>query len=161
MVLVKVGVRTSIFVQREMRAGAIIIAEISFQYPSEMVFTENSQASRPPGASFRQTTASERAAAAEDRGQGTVYEVGAHGLRGTHSTSLSQEAGATSHLVAQQLGHENPKTTLEHYTRPGVVERQNQKRVLRVLEGGRNDREKKSWGKVDEKTFPQAPIGEP
>ena len=33
-----------IFVQREMRAGAIIIAEISFQYPSEMVFTENDEA---------------------------------------------------------------------------------------------------------------------
>ena len=61
--------------------------------------------------------------------------VCAHGLRGSHS-SIAQEAGATGHLVAKQLGHSDEKTTREHFTEPGLGERKNRKRLLKVLSGG-------------------------
>jgi len=61
--------------------------------------------------------------------------VCAQGLRATHS-SLAQEAGVTARVVAQQLGHESESTTLAHYTRPGLPEEQQGRRVLRVLNGG-------------------------
>ena len=64
--------------------------------------------------------------------------VCAHGLRGSHST-IAQEAGTTSHVVAKQLGHADERTTREHYTEPGLGKRKNRQRVLKVLEGGRND----------------------
>ena len=44
-----------------------------------------------------------------------------HGLRGTHS-SIAHLGGATSELVAKQLGHANIRVTREAYTRRGVVE---------------------------------------
>lgn len=53
-----------------------------------------------------------------------VPEVCPHGLRGTHA-SLAVNAGATSELVAANLGH-SPKqvkaVTEKHYIAPGVVE---------------------------------------
>ena len=61
--------------------------------------------------------------------------VTAHGLRGVHS-SIAQQAGATGHLVAQQLGHENERTTQEHYTDKEVVETGKRATALRVLTGG-------------------------
>ena len=64
--------------------------------------------------------------------------VCAHGLRGSHST-IAREAGATGHLVAKQLGHADERTTEAHYTTPGLGKRQNLKKALRVLQGGRND----------------------
>ena len=63
--------------------------------------------------------------------------VCAHGLRGTHA-SLAQQAGATGHLVAQQLGHTSEKVTQEHYVRPGIKEEVTRKVALEVLQGGRS-----------------------
>lgn len=42
-----------------------------------------------------------------------------HSLRGTHS-SLAEEAGETPLAVARALGHEDPRTTVGHYTLPSV-----------------------------------------
>ena len=59
-----------------------------------------------------------------------VPVVPAHGLRGTHAT-LAVDAGATSHLVAAQLGHESFATTARHYARAEAVEGAQQDRVLK------------------------------
>ena len=60
----------------------------------------------------------------------------AHALRGTHS-SIAEEAGASGHVVAKQLGHENVRTTHEHYTEKAALETASQRQVLRVLTGGK------------------------
>jgi integrase len=65
-----------------------------------------------------------------------VPVVTAHGLRGTHS-SLAEDAGAASELVARALGHEHVSTTHKHYTRPGVVQLATQRRALKVIAGRR------------------------
>jgi integrase len=65
-----------------------------------------------------------------------VKYVPPHGLRGTQST-LALEAGASAHLVAQQLGHTSFKVTERHYLAPGAKERAQSQRALRVLAGGK------------------------
>lgn len=65
-----------------------------------------------------------------------VPTVCAHGLRGTHAT-IAEERGVTPRVVARALGHESPRTTHAHYTRPEAVQRALQRRALRVLQGGR------------------------
>lgn len=52
-----------------------------------------------------------------------VPEVCAHSMRGLHST-LALSAGASSHVVAASLGHENPAVTLRHYAQRGTAEAQ-------------------------------------
>ena len=61
--------------------------------------------------------------------------VTAHGLRGTHA-SLARAAGATGHLVAQQLGHSNEKVTRDNYVAPGLDEQEQRRQAFRVLTGG-------------------------
>ena len=65
-----------------------------------------------------------------------VTRVTPHGLRGTHA-SLSALGGATAHLVAQQLGHESPTTTLAHYTDRAATQAVAQAGALRAIKGGR------------------------
>lgn len=62
--------------------------------------------------------------------------VNPQGNRGFHS-SVAREAGATGHLVAQQLGHGSESVHMQHYADRGAVSRGNNRRVLRVLEGGK------------------------
>lgn len=59
-----------------------------------------------------------------------------HGLRGTQS-SIAVEAGATSQLVAQQLGQSSARVAEMHYIRPEVQAEQKVRRGLKVLAGGR------------------------
>jgi integrase len=66
-----------------------------------------------------------------------VPVVCAHAMRGLHST-LAVDSGVTAHYVAAALGHESPKTTYESYVAPGVVEGARQRRVLKVLSGGKS-----------------------
>jgi integrase/recombinase XerC len=67
-----------------------------------------------------------------------VPVVPPHGLRGTHST-LAQEHGATSHLVAAALGHADDGQTAErHYTAPGAAQTAQARRAWKVLAGGRS-----------------------
>lgn len=65
-----------------------------------------------------------------------VDEVTAHAMRGTLST-ISLERGAAAHIVAATLGHEDPRTTIESYAKPGSAEKGGRARGLKVLEGGR------------------------
>ncbi|MFA5061677.1 MAG: tyrosine-type recombinase/integrase [Patescibacteria group bacterium] len=65
-----------------------------------------------------------------------VPVVCAHGMRGTHS-SIAHAFGFTSRAVADAMGHESEKTTIESYTDPSVVANAQQKRMLQVLNGGR------------------------
>jgi len=60
-----------------------------------------------------------------------------HGLRATHGR-LSREAGVTAHVIAAQLGHTNSRVTVESYIGPGVEAREQSRRALRVLQGGRS-----------------------
>ena len=64
-----------------------------------------------------------------------VLRVSAHGLRGTHST-LAQQAGATSHLVAATLGHENPRITESAYTDRTEAAKVESRKSFAVLKGG-------------------------
>jgi integrase len=64
-----------------------------------------------------------------------VPTVTAHGLRGLHAT-LATEAGATSALVAAQLGHAGTAVTEPHYTERSAKEGATRARVLHVLQGG-------------------------
>jgi integrase len=59
-----------------------------------------------------------------------------HGLRGTHAT-LATSAGASGELVAATLGHASSKVTEKHYIAPGTAEQAKQRRVLKVLQGGK------------------------
>jgi integrase len=64
-----------------------------------------------------------------------VPVVPPHGLRGTWST-LAEGAGVVGQLVTQELGQVHRKTTEEHYTRPEAISKGRTRRVLRVLQGG-------------------------
>ncbi len=64
-----------------------------------------------------------------------VPEVCAHSMRGLHST-LAFARGATGHLVAEALGHEDVSTTLRSYADPTVVRAAKQRSFMRVLQGG-------------------------
>jgi integrase len=65
-----------------------------------------------------------------------VPEVTAHGMRGLHST-LAMEAGVTGAVVAASLGHEHVSTTITSYAKPEAVAGAQQRRTLKVLQGGR------------------------
>jgi integrase len=65
-----------------------------------------------------------------------VPEVTAHGMRGLHGT-LAVERGATTHVVAQALGHESETTSRESYISREAITGADQRRVLTVLDGGR------------------------
>jgi len=63
--------------------------------------------------------------------------VSPHGLRGTHST-LAQEAGQSAAAVAQQLGHEDVRTTERSYTAPGTSAQARARRAgVRLMRGGK------------------------
>jgi len=64
-----------------------------------------------------------------------VPVVGAHSMRGLHST-LAMDAGVTGHVVAASLGHERVTTTVQSYAKPEAVAGAQQQRMLRVLNGG-------------------------
>jgi len=64
-----------------------------------------------------------------------VSRVTPHGLRGTHST-LAQEHGATSHVVAAALGHTSHVVTERHYTALGTAEQAQARRAQRLLTDG-------------------------
>jgi integrase len=66
-----------------------------------------------------------------------VPEVSAHGMRGLHST-LALEHGASAHVVASSLGHESFSTTVESYAKPEAIADARQRKVMTVLEGGKN-----------------------
>jgi hypothetical protein len=54
-----------------------------------------------------------------------------------HDT-LAVERGATTHVVAQALGHESETTSRESYISPEAITGADQRRVLTVLAGGRS-----------------------
>jgi len=66
-----------------------------------------------------------------------VPVVTAHGMRGLHGT-LAVERGATTHVVAQALGHESETTSRESYISREAITGADQRRVLTVLAGGRS-----------------------
>jgi len=57
-------------------------------------------------------------------------------MRGLHST-LAVQSGITGHVVAAALGHESFSTTVQSYAKPEAVAAAKQKRVLKLIEGGR------------------------
>jgi integrase len=61
-----------------------------------------------------------------------VPEVCVHSLRGLHAT-LATEAGISSHVVANALGHSSPAVTQAHYLKPGTKQRVNTRRVVQKL----------------------------
>lgn len=63
-----------------------------------------------------------------------VQRVTGHGLRGTHAT-LATDAGATSHVVAAQLGHGSPGVTRDHYIAAGAEDRATAGRLAGVVNG--------------------------
>lgn len=65
-----------------------------------------------------------------------VTEVGPHGLRGTHA-SLASSAGMSSRAVAETLGHASPNITERHYSTEESRAAGKQKRVLKLLKGGK------------------------
>ena len=58
-----------------------------------------------------------------------VPEISAHGLRGTHA-DLCLHAHVTALAVSQALGHTSTAVTFGHYADQGIVEKQQQERVL-------------------------------
>ena len=56
-----------------------------------------------------------------------------HGMRGLHST-LATRAGITPQVIAESMGHTNPRVTKEHYINPEVAAQAEQQRVLEKLE---------------------------
>lgn len=65
-----------------------------------------------------------------------VPEVTAHGLRGTHAT-IARDHGATGAVVSAALGHESQRISDAAYNRSNADEREQRKRTLRVLQGGK------------------------
>lgn len=65
-----------------------------------------------------------------------VPRVCAHSMRGLHAT-MAREAGATSKLVAAQLGHGSEAVQERHYVAPGTTAKLNQRAALAVLAGGK------------------------
>jgi integrase len=68
-----------------------------------------------------------------------VPKVTAHGMRGLHGT-LAVERGATTHVVAQALGHESETTSRESYISREAITGADQRRVLDVLTGSSTGR---------------------
>jgi integrase len=64
-----------------------------------------------------------------------VPEVCAHSMRGLHAT-IAVEAGATGHLVATALGHEDFRTTTTSYAKPEAQRSAKRRAALKVLTGG-------------------------
>ncbi len=61
-----------------------------------------------------------------------IPPVCVHSLRGLHAT-LATEAGVSSHVVANALGHSSPAVTHAHYVQPGTQKRMSTKRVIDKL----------------------------
>lgn len=61
-----------------------------------------------------------------------VMRVSAHSMRGLFAT-LGLEVGMTPHAVAATLGHEKPRTTLEHYAQRGAADVAPRARALATL----------------------------
>jgi integrase len=61
-----------------------------------------------------------------------VPEICVHSLRGLHAT-LATEAGMSSHVVANALGHSSPAVTQAHYLQAGTKERVSSRRVAAKL----------------------------
>lgn len=76
-----------------------------------------------------------REAARRVAGKAGVDYICPQGLRGTHAT-IARQAGATGHLVAQQLGHGSEKVTERHYVADGVSAQEKADRVWGIAGGG-------------------------
>lgn len=63
---------------------------------------------------------------------GHTRKVGAHGLRGTHS-SIATEAGETARALAAALGHTSTAMTLGHYVKRSSADGARIRRVGEVL----------------------------
>jgi hypothetical protein len=61
-----------------------------------------------------------------------IPPVCVHNLRGLHAT-LATEAGMSSHVVANALGHSSPAVTHAHYIQPSTQKRMSTKRVIEKL----------------------------
>jgi len=72
--------------------------------------------------------------------QAGVQRMTPQGLRATHAR-LSREAGVTSHVIANQLGHSNTRVTRESYIGQDVDERAKNRQALKVIKGGDQDGE--------------------
>lgn len=64
-----------------------------------------------------------------------VPSVAPHGLRRSHMTA-ARAAGATAHLVAEQVGHGSVAVQARSYVAPGTAEAGQRERVLRLVQGG-------------------------
>ena len=64
--------------------------------------------------------------------EANVPEVCVHSLRGLHAT-LATEAGMSSHVVANALGHSSPAVTQAHYLQAGTKQRVSSRRVVETL----------------------------
>jgi integrase len=65
-----------------------------------------------------------------------VPRVSVHGLRGTWAT-LTTDAGVAGHVVSREIGHTNQATTKGHYIASGATQRATSRRMLRVVQGGK------------------------
>jgi len=65
-----------------------------------------------------------------------IPRVTAHGMRGAHAT-VAIESGISAHVVAAILGHEDTRTTKEHYALEGAEEAAVRRKLFRLLDGGR------------------------
>jgi integrase len=61
-----------------------------------------------------------------------IPPVCVHSLRGLHAT-VATEAGMSSHVVANALGHTSPAVTHAHYVQPGTKQRVSNRRVVEKL----------------------------
>jgi len=69
-----------------------------------------------------------------------VPRVCPHGLRGTWAT-LTTDAGVSGHVIAREMGHTTYAMTEKHYLEHGAKQRAKTKKMLTVIEGGRQ----KNW----------------
>jgi hypothetical protein len=58
-------------------------------------------------------------------------------MRGLLATIGMSDPGTIGEHVARQLGHASVETTTESYAQRGTVQRAQQERALKVLDGGR------------------------
>ena len=56
-------------------------------------------------------------------------------MRGAHAT-VAIESGISAHVVAAILGHEDTRTTKDHYAREGAEETAVRRKLFKLLEGG-------------------------
>jgi hypothetical protein len=61
-----------------------------------------------------------------------------------HLATLTTEAGISGHVIARELGHTSYKTTKEHYTKKGTLERVRNRRMLHFVQGGKAETQKKT-----------------